>query len=948
MLSFASSEESELNENLLPEIGSDSVDLRELNEKHAIVSQILWAHFDADYYTSRYSDIDLRHVDPLLHYCVFGWKEGRDPAPTFSGDRYLEANKDVAECGVNPFLHWLLFGRHEGRAAFPVAHTQPATTIDLTDLKSAMEIISDRFDAAYYRRSYPDMDRPGVNELEHFCLHGWREKRNPAEWFSTALYLAHHEDVAATGINPFAHYIMIGEAEQRAIFPVDAGRARALTVSPAASLVTSPELRDLIRCQKAAAACSPPCVFDQRRLRLHWVIPDFSIGSGGHMTIFRIIHLLEQRGHDCTIWIDNPVMHKTTDTAYDDIVKHFTSVRAELRFTSEGFEQARGDIVFATGWQTVARVCAATGFAERAYFVQDYEPSFYAVGSQYLAAENTYHYDLACICASPWLATTLRDQFGRWTRHFWLAFDTRCYFPAPHARAKNTVLRIAVYARTCTARRSVELALLALEHLAAQGVAFHADLFGEVIEATRAPFPCTVHGVLDAEALANLYRACDLGICFSTTNYSLAPKEMMACGLPVLEIDRPSTRAIFPPDVITLTGPDPIRVARDMAALLADPKRRTRQVAAATAWIANFSWEKSAEMIEVAMTERLIERGHTRRRAPSRSRRKQQPYASVCIPTYNGGATLLRLLDVVRSQIAPWPFEIIVVDSSSTDGTAKEMQAMPDLVFHSIPQKEFGHGKTRNLCAQYARGDAIAFLTQDALPADTSWLFNLVSVLMHFPRAAGAFGRHIAHISADKFTTRDLRLHFSGMLDHPIALSRDTDPDRYASGDPAWRKLLHFFSDNNSCLLRRAWEQIPYPDIEYGEDQVWADRIIAAGWEKVYVPTAVVRHSHDYTPAETRQRAATEARFFREHFGYSMLDSSLTLSEQIAHMNRHDRYWAKSHGVDADAAARRCALNEAKLTGYHDDQAAKITAAPVNHGHHAVRTSSMAARVQND
>jgi glycosyltransferase involved in cell wall biosynthesis len=912
-----------LNENLLPAIGSDPINLLDLNENHTIVSQILWSHFDADYYVSRYTDIDLRHVDPILHYCVFGWKEGRDPAPNFSAARYLEANKDVAECGVNPFLHWVVFGKREGRVAFAVNQPEPPAATDLTDIKTAMEIIGDRFDAPFYRRLYPDMDRPGVNGLEHFCLHGWREKRNPAEWFSTALYLAHHEDVAASGINPFAHYIMIGEAEERAIFPVEAGRARLLAVSEAATLVASPELRDLIRCRKAATR-SPPGDFQARRLRLHWVIPDFGIGSGGHMTIFRIVHLLEQRGHECSLWIDNPSTHKTPSHAYDDIVKHFTSVRADIGFTSDGFEQASGDIILATGWQTVARVCAAAGFAERAYFVQDYEPSFYAVGSQYLAAENTYHHDLACICASPWLAATLHDQFGRWTRHFWLAFDTKFYFPPQMPRAENAVLRIAVYARTCTARRSVELALLALEHLAAQGVVFHADLFGDVIEATRAPFPCTLHGVLDAEGLANLYRSCDLGICFSTTNYSLAPKEMMACGLPVLEIDRPSTQAIFPPDVVTLTGPDPIRVANDIEALLADAQRRARQAAAATAWIANFSWEKSAEMIETAMIERLTERGHTPVRVPSRSRRKPLPLASVCIPTFNGGAALLRLLDVVRGQIAPWPFEMIVVDSSSTDGTAKAMQAMPDLVFHSIPKKEFGHGKTRNHCAHLARGDAIAFLTQDAMPTDQSWLFNLVSVLMHFPNAAGAFGRHTADAAADKFTIRDITQHFAGMLDHPIALSRDTDPNRYASGDPNWRKLLHFFSDNNSCLRRSAWEKIPYPDIDYGEDQVWADQIIAAGWEKIYVPNAVVRHSHDYTPAETRQRAATEARFFREHFGYTMLDPSLPLSEQVAHMNRHDAHWAKSHGVDADAIARRCARNEARLIGYNDDRSGQL------------------------
>jgi len=921
--------ESPLNELLLPDIDCDAVDLLDLNQNHAIVSQILWTHFDAAYYTARYTDIDLRLVDPLLHYCCFGWREGRDPCPDFSTQRYLDAYPDVAELGINPFLHWLLFGKREGRPAIPVGQLAQPTAFELTDLRSAMAIIADRFDAAYYRSTYADMDHPGANPLEHFCLHGWREKRNPAEWFSTALYLAHHADVAANDINPFVHFIRIGEQEQRRIFPANYRGPRPLVQDAATSLVKAPELQDLIRLAPAAPKkMAEP--FDAAHLRIHWVIPNFQIGSGGHMTIFRIVHLLELRGHDCTLWIDGPSSYQNAADAYDVIVKHFIGLRAAVAFTQDGFEDAGGDIVFATGWQTVARVCAARGFRERAYFVQDFEPAFYALGSQYLAAEATYAQELACICASPWLATTLRENYGRWARHFWLAYDANIYFPPRDVRPANDVPRIAVYARTCTARRSVELVLLALERLAAEGVAFHVDLFGGDIEATRAPFAGTSHGVLDAEGLATLYRACDLGICFSTTNYSLVPKEMMACGLPVLEIDRPSTRCIFAPGVVTLSGPDPLRVAADIKALLADRERRVRQARAASDWIAGFSWEKSAGLIEAAMIERLTERGHARRR-PARPSRKPVPFASVCIPTYNGGSDLLRLLDLVRGQRAPWPFEIVVVDSSSSDGTAAHMRDMRDVIFHSIPKRAFGHGKTRNLCAQMARGEAIAFLTQDAMPANDTWLFHLVSVLMHFPRGAGAFGRHIAAPSADRFTVRDLETHFAGFLNHPIALSRATRPDLWESGDVAWRRTLHFFSDNNSCLRRSVWEQIPYPDIEYGEDQVWADRIIAAGWQKIYVPTAVVRHSHDYTPAETRARAATEAKFFREQFGYAMLDAALPLSEQVARANRHDRHWAKMNGVTADAVARRCANNEARLAGYHDDLLRQATL-PRQHG----------------
>lgn len=43
--------------------------------------------------------------------------------------------------------------------------------------------------------------------------------------------------------------------------------------------------------------------------------------------------------------------------------------------------------------------------------------------------------------------------------------------------------------------------------------------------------------------------------------------------------------------------------------------------------------------------------------------------------------------------------------------------------------------------------------------------------------------------------------------------------------DEGYRQYLAFFSDNNSCLRRSVWEQIPYDDVDYAEDQFWARKI---------------------------------------------------------------------------------------------------------------------------
>jgi serralysin len=55
-------------------------------------------------------------ANPLQHYNLFGWREGRDPAATFDTLGYLAANPDVAAAGVNPLEHFLTSGIYEGRS----------------------------------------------------------------------------------------------------------------------------------------------------------------------------------------------------------------------------------------------------------------------------------------------------------------------------------------------------------------------------------------------------------------------------------------------------------------------------------------------------------------------------------------------------------------------------------------------------------------------------------------------------------------------------------------------------------------------------------------------------------------------------------------------------------------------------------------------------------------
>merc|ERR1712000_640692 len=142
--------------------------------------------------------------------------------------------------------------------------------------------------------------------------------------------------------------------------------------------------------------------------------------GGGHMTIFRFIRWFELFGHNCTIWIMDPTVSEDENQAYEKIVKHFQTVRAEVNFIT-------------SSWQTVSIVESLTGFKEKFYFVQDFEPYFYARGSESILAEETYRKGLSCLCASPWLHKRM-EGYGAWARPFMLAYDHNIYYPDERAR----------------------------------------------------------------------------------------------------------------------------------------------------------------------------------------------------------------------------------------------------------------------------------------------------------------------------------------------------------------------------------------------------------------------------------------------------------------------------------------------------------------------------------
>jgi glycosyltransferase involved in cell wall biosynthesis len=382
-----------------------------------------------------------------------------------------------------------------------------------------------------------------------------------------------------------------------------AGGAR---VEPVLSQPNWAPIAELSRRGPAQLVDAPPGASELERLHIAVVIPPFMRGSGGHGTIFQILSRLEKMGHTCSIWLYDPLGRHAQEwpsVLRRRIVEEFSPVAAPV---FKGFDEWFGaDVVVATGWETAYPVMLLDGCRARAYFVQDHEPEFFATSAESIWAERTYSFDLFPISASTWLRDLLAERYGRRGIAFRLGVDHATYRPLPVERRDDTVL---FYSRDATPRRAVPLGLLALDELWRRRPNVRIVLFGDA-ERTDTSFPHEHLGVVAPQELARQYSEATVGMCLSLTNYSLIPQEMMACGLPCVDLAGRSPEAVFGSDgPVELAAPDPIALADSIEGLLGDELRWRRRSDAGLEFAAGASWDLAARQVEAGLREALRER----------------------------------------------------------------------------------------------------------------------------------------------------------------------------------------------------------------------------------------------------------------------------------------------------------------------------------------------------
>jgi 2-polyprenyl-3-methyl-5-hydroxy-6-metoxy-1,4-benzoquinol methylase/glycosyltransferase involved in cell wall biosynthesis len=336
-----------------------------------------------------------------------------------------------------------------------------------------------------------------------------------------------------------------------------------------------------------------------RTMKVSWVVPGLPLGSGGHRNILRVAYHLQRFGHDIELYF---TMTEDSGQALARSVKeNFYPLECPTHRYDGRFNAT--DVIFATHWSTVeVALRHRTAAQHLAYFVQDFEPLFYPMGSEYILAENTYRQGLYHITSGPWCAHLLREQFGVPADHFVFPIDRDIYFPRTREDADGPP-RVLFFARPEMPRRCYEIGLRMLESLHKQMPEAEINLYGSrELARHQYSFPAKVHALLPGiQDLAKLYGNSDVGVAFSTTNPSLVPYEMMACGLPVVDLHRPGNEINYGgrTDIALLADPIPERMARQVAELLRDPVERARRSKAGVELVSTFpNEEQMARRVE--------------------------------------------------------------------------------------------------------------------------------------------------------------------------------------------------------------------------------------------------------------------------------------------------------------------------------------------------------------
>lgn len=209
-------------------------------------------------------------------------------------------------------------------------------------------------------------------------------------------------------------------------------------------------------------------------------------------------------------------------------------------------------------------------------------------------------------------------------------------------------------------------------------------------------------------------------------------------------------------------------------------------------------------------------------------------HISIVIRTKNEGKSLPLTLERIYSQKIDKAFEIIIVDSGSTDDTL-EIAKKFNCKILKIPQKKFTYPYALNFGTEHSKGDIIVYLSAHCPPVNDYWLHHLT--------------KHFSDTSVVAVRGRDVPIKGKNPVEEYTLLQAYPDLPNFEYIED---KTLYRYTNGNTAIRKTIWEKYKHPEgicykihpLLTGEDQIWASYLLKKGYRIIYEPQSMVYHSH--------------------------------------------------------------------------------------------------------
>ncbi|MFZ3136754.1 MAG: glycosyltransferase [Thermodesulfovibrionales bacterium] len=220
---------------------------------------------------------------------------------------------------------------------------------------------------------------------------------------------------------------------------------------------------------------------------------------------------------------------------------------------------------------------------------------------------------------------------------------------------------------------------------------------------------------------------------------------------------------------------------------------------------------------------------------------------SVVIPTKNAGQDFYHVLEGIRKQKGIQDIELVIVDSGSKDDTLNLSKRYGAKIL-SIDPSEFCHGRTRNYGAQFATGDYLVFLSQDAIPAGDTCFFDMICGMNNDPHIAAVTARQVPRSDADLFACWQIWNHYEKFLRYKEDTVISVDRKTFDSLIPSDKRRVAQLDNIFSCIRRDVFNKFKFNDLKYAEDLDLGLRLIKKGFKIGFLSSVGAIHSHNREP----------------------------------------------------------------------------------------------------